>query len=110
MKIPHTLFFLTKIAIILQALGDHWDFPSMRTVSYGKNSAPSWWEPFEERRLETKREDPLARQLQHFVAVARGLEIPRVSIRDGFLNMVAVEAIRRAAETGQRIKLNTLIE
>jgi predicted dehydrogenase len=82
----------------------------MRTVSYGKNSAPSWWEPFEERRLETKREDPLARQLQHFVAVARGLEIPRVSIRDGFLNMVAVEAICRAAETGQRIKLSTLIE
>ena len=86
------------------------DFPSMRIVSYGKNSAPSWWEPFEERRLETKREDPLARQLQHFVAVARGLEIPRVSIRDGFLNMVAVEAICRAAETGQRIKLSTLIE
>lgn len=82
------------------------DFPSMRIRSYAGREMPSWWEPFVEDRLEFAHQDPLARQLQHFVEVVRGQAQPLVSARDGYLNMVVVEAISRAAENRREVRLS----
>jgi predicted dehydrogenase len=82
------------------------DFPSMHMRSYAQGHPRSWWESFGEGRLEIARLDPLARQLQHFVEVARGRAQPLVSLRDGYLNMVVVEAIVRAAETRREIRVS----
>jgi len=82
------------------------DFPSMRVRSYADTAGRSWWEPFAEDRLRIARQDPLARQLQHFVEVARGEAQPLVGVRDGYLNMVVVEAITRAAETRREVRVS----
>jgi predicted dehydrogenase len=78
----------------------------MHMRSYAQGHPRSWWESFGEGRLEIARLDPLARQLQHFVEVARGRAQPLVSLRDGYLNMVVVEAIVRAAETRREIRVS----
>lgn len=82
------------------------DFPSMRTRSYAEDSLRSWWVPFDEGRLKVTREDPLALQLRHFVAVARGEEKPLVTARDGYLNMLVINAIMRSAESGCEVNVN----
>ncbi|PYE91734.1 putative dehydrogenase [Rhizobium sp. PP-F2F-G38] len=85
------------------------DFPTMRVRSYAGRHQ-SWWSPFQEQRYDIMREDPLALQLQHFVEVARGHARPRVSARDGYANMVVVEAIRRAAETRREVAISEVSE
>jgi predicted dehydrogenase len=82
------------------------DFPSMHARSYINEDVRSWWKPFEEETLNILRQDPLAGQLQHFVKVARGLEAPIVSIKDGYHNMVVLEAVQRAAETGSVVRIS----
>lgn len=85
------------------------DFPSMRVRSYTGDDTRSWWTSFSEQRLTVAREDPLARQLRHFVEVARGSARPLVSARDGYLNMLVVAAIVRAAETQREICISELL-
>ena len=81
------------------------DFPSMQIRTYDRTGVRSWWEAFSEDRLPVDRTDPLMLQLQHFVEVACGRARPIVSVQDGYLNMVVVEAIQRAAETGNSVSI-----
>ena len=81
------------------------DFPSMQIRTYNGTGVRSWWEAFSEDRLTIDRADPLVLQLRHFVEVARGRARAIVSVRDGYLNMVVVEAIQRAAETGNSVSI-----
>lgn len=81
------------------------DFPSMRFCTYEGQAEQSWWSEFKEGRLTVERQDPLARQLQHFINVVNGLEEPKVSARDGFKNMVVLEAIIKAASTGRETQI-----
>lgn len=83
------------------------DFPSMRFRTYLGTSEESWWAAFAEGRLEVSRIDPLKAQLDHFVAVARGLAAPRVSARDGYLNMVVLQAIMDAGQEGREARVCT---
>lgn len=76
------------------------DFPSMKAKSYRRDVTPSWWNKFVEHSLAIERKDPLFLQLEHFVDVVRNGAAPRVSARDGYLNMLVIEAIRRSIETG----------
>jgi predicted dehydrogenase len=69
------------------------DFPSMHVRSYAKGSDRSWWVPFLSERLAVERRDPLAAQLDHFIAVIRGQEEPLVTAQDGYRNMLVIEAI-----------------
>ena len=85
------------------------DFPSMRVRSYLDRSERSWWGPFDEGRIAVLRHDPLARQIGHFVDVVRGSAQPRVTARDGFLNMVVLEAISRAAETRREVSIREVM-
>lgn len=80
-------------------------FPTMRLFSYRSEESASWWEPFREEIIRPTREDPLEKQLAHFLEVIEGQASPRVSARDGFLNLRVVEAIRRSISTRAPVRL-----
>ena len=79
--------------------------PTLRTRTYPEGSEPSWWTPFVASRLEVERADPLVRQMEHFVAVARGAVQPKVSARDGLANLRVTEAIAEAARSGRLVEI-----
>jgi predicted dehydrogenase len=70
------------------------DFPSMANRTYPSGQPPSWWSSFEHAEISVPRRNPLELQIEHFINVLHGRETPRVSARDGYLNMVVVDAIR----------------
>jgi predicted dehydrogenase len=72
------------------------DFPSMRARYYSNPSEASWWTPFETTELPLSRGNPLELQLNHFVDVIRRRASPRVSARDGYLNMLVLDAITQS--------------
>ena len=81
--------------------------PTMRLKTYPRPEDRSWWKPFEVGTVGLVREDPLARQMAHFVAVAQGLAEPLVSVHDGLANLRVTEAIKAAAQTGQVVSIGT---
>ena len=74
--------------------------PTMRLKTYGKAEDRSWWKPFDESVAAVTREDPLARQMEHFGAVIRGEVTPIVSAHDGCENLRITEAIVESSRTG----------
>jgi predicted dehydrogenase len=82
------------------------DFPSMHARHYAPWSGPSWWNPFETNTLAFARRNPLELQLDHFVEVVRGNAVPRVSAREGYLNMLVVEAIMRSIGSRAVVELD----
>lgn len=79
--------------------------PTMRLKTYPRDSAASWWKPFEAGVVGLVREDPIARQMAHFGAVVRG-EVPSlVSARDGLANLRVTEAVVQAAASGSTVAL-----
>ena len=79
--------------------------PTMRLKTYPRPQDRSWWKPFEVRKVELTRQDPIRLQMEHFGAVARGEVEPLVSARDGLANLRVTEAITRAAATGELVRL-----
>jgi predicted dehydrogenase len=86
------------------------DFPSMRFRTYFGTPNRSWWQPFDEGQLSVKRHDPLTTQLKHFVDVVRGNAVPLVTARDGYLNMVIIEAIVKAANSSREVRISEIAE
>ena len=74
--------------------------PTMRLKCYDQPEDRSWWKPFNCEVADLVREDPLARQLEHFCQVIRVEAEPLVSVRDGLQNLRVVEAIAQAAREG----------
>lgn len=66
----------------------------------------SWWEPFDQTRIEVDDEDPLVLQIRQFCKVIRRDEPPLVSGREGLETLRVVDAVKRSAATGERIELN----
>jgi predicted dehydrogenase len=81
--------------------------PTMRLKTYGKAEDRSWWKPFDVSVAAVTREDPLARQIEHFGAVIRGEVKPIVSARDGCENLRITNAIVESSRTG--LTINTAI-
>ena len=77
--------------------------PTMRLDVFA--GEPSWRTPFQRERIEFERADPLARQMEHFGAVARREAEPLVSLRDGVANVRVTDAIVEAAKTGRTVTL-----
>jgi hypothetical protein len=50
--------------------------------------------------LEVARRDPLKVQISHFLDVIRGDVSPRVSARDGYVNILVLDAIQRSIKAG----------
>ncbi len=68
-------------------------FPSLTLWGYdAANPDPGWWSPLQSHRVNTKRRDPYAQQIEHFAQVIRGEAAPLVSGEDG-LRSLAVVAI-----------------
>ena len=81
--------------------------PTMRLKTYAKPEDRSWWKPFEVSRLELHRSDPLVAQMAHFIEVIQGKASPLVSARDGLQNLLVVQAITQAAQTGREVHLQS---
>jgi predicted dehydrogenase len=79
--------------------------PTMRLKTYARPEDRSWWKPFQVRRVEIAREDPIRLQMEHFGAVVRGEAQPVVSAADGLANLRVTEAITEAARTGAIVRL-----
>jgi predicted dehydrogenase len=79
----------------------------MRLKTYPRAEDRSWWNPFELGVVDLVREDPIARQMEHFGAVVRGEAVPLVSARDGLANLRVTEAIVEAAKSGTTIEVHT---
>lgn len=82
------------------------EFPSMRLRTHPAPQSPSWLRPLVEERVPVAREDPLARQLENFLAVILGLAEPIVPAFDGAQNVRVAEAIRRSAETRSLVEID----
>jgi predicted dehydrogenase len=81
--------------------------PTMRIKSYAKAEDRSWWKPFEVGTVDVVRQDPLAVQLEHFGAVARGEAEPLVTVRDGLANLRVTEAIVAAVRNGATVEIRS---
>lgn len=79
--------------------------PTMRLKTYAKPEDCSWWKPFDVSRLDLQRADPLVAQMAHFAEVIQGTTQPLVSAQDGLQNLLVVEAITQAAQTGREVHL-----
>lgn len=79
--------------------------PTMRLKTYPRPEDRSWSKPFRLGKVELVREDPIARQMEHFGAVVRGEAEPLVSATDGLANLRVTEAIARAAATGAAVRI-----
>jgi predicted dehydrogenase len=77
--------------------------PTMRLKTYPRPEDRSWWKPFEEGIVGMVRDDPLKHQMEHFGAVIRGEDAPKVSARDGMINLAVVDAIVEAGRTGATV-------
>jgi predicted dehydrogenase len=78
--------------------------PTMRLKVYPGER--SWCTPFDSSVVDVDHSDPLANQITHFVQVIRGEAAPVCSARDGLKTLMVVDAVMRAAHTGQAVDLN----
>lgn len=81
--------------------------PTMRIKYYPNAHQRSWWKPFTTDVVDLTREDPLHRQMAHFIQVVQGTAEPLVSVRDGLQNLRVTEAISLAAREGTTISLSS---
>jgi predicted dehydrogenase len=75
--------------------------PTMRLRTF--RGTRSWHEPFETSTVTVERSDPLANQVEHFVAVIRGEAQPVCSGRDGLNTLRVVDAVVEAARSGRPV-------
>lgn len=68
--------------------------------------APDWTVPLQPRRLEVTPGDPYRAQLEHFAGLIRHGGTPLVSVRDATANLIVLDAIARAAASGQRVAVD----
>ena len=80
--------------------------PTMRLKTYANAQDRSWYTPYQCSTVALQREDPLVLQIAHFVDMIRHSVAPRVSARDGLQNLLVVEAIVKAAQTQQAVRLS----
>jgi predicted dehydrogenase len=66
--------------------------------------APDWWQPLLRERLAVQHADPLVLQIRHFRAVIRGEAAPLVPGREGLATLRVIEAVKRAAASGQAVR------
>lgn len=83
------------------------DFPTMQLTVSGTGGEPSWWERLETRQLTRSANDPLRSQFDHFVDVARRQCEPKVSARDGCMNLRVIHAIQHSAATGAMVDVES---
>lgn len=81
--------------------------PTMQLHTYLEDTQRSWWKPFAKQAAPVTHDDPIANQMAHFVQVARGLQPPLVTVRDGLQNLKIVQAIVHAAHSGAIVDMTS---
>lgn len=81
------------------------DFPTMKARYYASDADKSWWSNFEFEKIPFTPANPLELQLQHFTEVVRSGMRPLVSARDGYKNMLVVQAIMHSIESRAVVEL-----
>ena len=79
--------------------------PTLRLKTYAQPQDRSWYQPFQCSTVDVSRQDPLVLQMAHFVDMIHNQVAPRVSARDGLHNLWVVEAIVKASQTQQTVRL-----
>nr|WP_245642908.1 Gfo/Idh/MocA family oxidoreductase [Piscicoccus intestinalis] len=82
--------------------------PTMRLKRFRSPADRSWYLPLEESVTRPERADPLRAQMAHFAAVIRGEAQPLCTTRDGALNVLVVDAIKRSAASGAVVDIHPL--
>jgi predicted dehydrogenase len=82
------------------------DFPNMEARMYENIGHGSWSEDFQSEKLQTASKNPLNLQLNHFVDVILKRCEPKVSARDGYMNMLVVKAIEQSIKTGVSVNVD----
>ena len=80
--------------------------PTMQLTSYSNDVLPSWWSKFDKKRRLFNRLDPIAIQLDHFADVIEDKSPPKVTIKDGYKNMLIVNAIKNSASSGSLVGIS----
>ena len=78
---------------------------SVPSLELRRQPKRDWHAPLERERLEVAAADPLVEQLRHFAQVIRGAAAPRVTAREALRTLQVIAAIRRSAESGERVLL-----
>ncbi len=66
----------------------------------------SWWNPISATSMPRDASDPLITQISHFADVIRGDSAPAVSGAEGLRTLQVVEAIQKAADTEDLVRIN----
>jgi predicted dehydrogenase len=82
----------------------------MWTRYYADGVEPSWWNDFETGTIAFTPRNPLELQLDHFVQVVRGKAQPTVSARDGYRNMLVIQAIALSINSRAVVDLERLTD
>jgi predicted dehydrogenase len=85
--------------------GTHGSLSLPRLELWTNDAKRSWWEPFRTERYVAADQDPLRLQIQQFCRVIRSEEKPLVSGREGLMTLKVIDAIKRAADTGELVKI-----
>jgi predicted dehydrogenase len=85
--------------------GTHGSLSVPRLELWSNSGARSWWEPFKVERHVAADADPLRLQIRQFARVIRNEEPPLVSGREGLMTLQVIDAVQRAAATGERIRV-----
>lgn len=85
--------------------GTHGSLSVPRLELWTNEGARGWWEPFRIERHVAVDQDPLRLQIQHFCRVIRCEEKPLVSGREGLMTLKVIDAIKRAARSGELVKV-----
>ncbi len=67
-----------------------------------------WWSPISASCQVRESSDPLVNQMTHFADVIKGEVEPLVSGREGFLTLQVIEAIQKAAKTGETVMVGAV--
>lgn len=81
------------------------DFPTMATKYYADADEKSWLINFQEETMSRDISDPLEKQFEHFLAMIHNGIQPLVSARDGYANLLVLEAIRLSGNLNRRVEL-----
>ena len=66
-----------------------------------------WWNPISATTVPRQASNPLVNQIAHFAAVIEGKEEPLVSGSEGLKTLQVIEAIQRAAKSGQPVLIKS---
>ncbi|MDR1934856.1 MAG: Gfo/Idh/MocA family oxidoreductase [Candidatus Accumulibacter sp.] len=80
--------------------------PRLELWRYREQAEKGWTQPLSRERLSVEAGDPLARQIRHFCAVARGEAEPAVTGRDAARSLRVVQAVLEAAKTGYTFEID----